>query len=420
MDAIRFSQATLLGLALSISIACDQPSDALPDKPETPVAQPHQQDAALTDKAIDPVRLALLDLAIDTANAMPANPHVKDRSLKQREVIDACLKLDQPLLAEKYLQDILNYEKGVALARVAKYAVEHGHNDHALKLANQALVVSENRAIEVWRRTRIRVETGQVFVLLGDTEKSQELGLHVDDFQRGRIEQAHSQVIESDDLDAHIESLDALAGAEDMEMKRNAIEGLIVLHKRFYKDTQRRDRLEQLIFDYASNLPIMVRVPLFKATIESAMENGDQPRAVAMIDRLEAEIDKYNWQPRYKVPVESELVKLRFLAEDRDRAKQDADAALAHYEEHRESIETFWRGGAIRPLAEAYMIIGHHESAAKAYEYAVSDGAINPNARPRCEDLSSTSVSMALSGFQPSDELMNRMRKERERLGPPW
>ena len=82
-----------------------------------------------------------------------------------------------------------------------------------------------------------------------------------------------------------------------------------------------------------------------------------------------------------------------------------------------EGIIDIYRARAIIPLARAYHTIGDPETALTIYKQAVEAGMVNPNKRPRAEDLSSICCSMAQDGIQPDAELWARMQQILKELG---
>jgi hypothetical protein len=88
----------------------------------------------------------------------------------------------------------------------------------------------------------------------------------------------------------------------------------------------------------------------------------------------------------HRIPLVAQLSDLRFKAGDTERARTDADAALALFNAQREKIVNIYRAGALRPLAEAYQSMGDTEAALSVYKLAVEEGIANINSRPRAED----------------------------------
>jgi hypothetical protein len=68
-------------------------------------------------------------------------------------------------------------------------------------------------------------------------------------------------------------------------------------------------------------------------------------------------------------------------------------------------------------VAEAYQALGHTEAALMVYKRAAIEGALNPNVRPRAEDLASTCCSMAESGAEPDGGLWEKLAEIQAGLG---
>jgi hypothetical protein len=131
-------------------------------------------------------------------------------------------------------------------------------------------------------------------------------------------------------------------------------------------------------------------------------------------------MDEYEWPLQHRIAVIGKLTALRFRAGDEETARSDADAALALFAEQGKNIVNIWRAGALRPLAQAYQVMGDTATALSVYKRAVDEGVDNPNSRPRAEDLSATCCSMALYAVQPDAELDTRIRQIKDGLADPW
>jgi hypothetical protein len=66
------------------------------------------------------------------------------------------------------------------------------------------------------------------------------------------------------------------------------------------------------------------------------------------------------------------------------------------------------------------MTLGDPALSAAVYARAVEEAVLNPNSRPRADDLVATCCSMAVCGFQPDEKLWARMVEIGAKLGEPW
>jgi len=167
-------------------------------------------------------------------------------------------------------------------------------------------------------------------------------------------------------------------------------------------------------------VPPMVRIDILAEMADVAIEHGDGATALVHVRAARELLDGTPWQPRHEIPLAAKLIGLRHRAGDVERAREEAAAALALYAKVREETHETRRAAMLRPLAEAAMAMGDHERAVELYALAVEEGARNPNARPRANDLTATCLSMAVHEVQPPEELWKRMVEIFDGLTDPW
>jgi hypothetical protein len=121
-----------------------------------------------------------------------------------------------------------------------------------------------------------------------------------------------------------------------------------------------------------------------------------------------------------QVALRARVALLRGLAGQGEAGVAMADEALAKYDEVRDSINSIWRGRALRPLAEAYASLGQRMIASDLYERALAEAVVNPNSRPRVEDLVKISISITRSGIEPTRSLEQALERVANGVGEPW
>jgi hypothetical protein len=372
----------------------------------------------LVDAPLPGYRKDLLALAFDTATSIPLEPHIKDRSRAQEKVVAACLKLDQPASALGYMERIDDWRRGSCYADLAFHNAGHGRPDQARRWIDRAAEVAAST--EDWRRDAIRVRIAQTHALLGHDEKADRLSDGVVDSEKGKLAAARAMVIDEEAFDEQLASIDALVAAGNFDVLKNALESATVLFDRFHDDAGRRTRVEEKIRASWEQLPIFIRIELLMTLADSALEHDDRPKALELTNDARAFLDGYDWPAQYRVPLAAKIAKARFRAGDVEKARSDADAVLALFKEQRETIVNIDRAETLQPLAETYHAMGDTAKALSVYRMALDEGVVNPNSRPRAEDLSATCVSMALCAVEPDPELWQRIREIREGLGKPW
>ena len=373
---------------------------------------------SLTDKPLAAYQNELLDHAFETAAAIPVKPHIKDRSRAQEKVVEASLELDQPLRAHSLIEGIDNWRRGSGYCDLAFYCARHGYTGETQQYLNLAVQISESA--EDWRRDQIRVKIANTYNWLELTQQTDQLETGVVDSESGKVAVVKAMIAGEDHFDEQMNALDALIAPGNFDIVENALKACANLFNRFYDDAGRRLLAEEKMKTSWGKLPIFKRVELLTELAGFALDHADQAKGLELVNEAQLLMDGAQWRPEHRIPMISELVKLRFRAGDMQKARTDADALLALFDSQRDKIVNIYRAGALRPLAEAYQSMGDTAVALAVYKRAVEEGVENPNSRPRAEDLSATCCSMALHSIEPDAELWTRILQIKEGLGDPW
>ena len=373
---------------------------------------------SLTDKPLAVYQNELLEHAFETAAAIPVKPHIKDRARAQEKVVEASLEIDQPLRAHSLIERIDNWRRGSGYCDLAFYCARHGYTGETQQYLNLAVQISESA--EDWRRDQIRVKIANTYNWLELTQQTDQLETGVVDSESGKVAVVKTMIAGEDHFDEQMNALDALIAPGNFDIVENALKACANLFNRFYDDAGRRLLAEEKIKTSWDKLPIFKRVELLTELVGFALDHTDQVKALELINEAQQFIDSAQWRQEHRIPLVSELIKLRFLAGDGQKARTDADTLLALFDSQRDKIVNIYRAGALRPLAEAYQSMGETAAALAVYKLAVEEGVENPNSRPRAEDLSATCCSMALHEVEPDAELWTRVLQIKDGLGDPW
>lgn len=390
--------------------------------------QPSGQDAAsesktdkgnvLSDKPLVAFQNELLDLAFETASAIPVDPHSKDRARMQEMVVLTCLKLDQPGRASRYIEHIGDWRRGAAYADLAFYCARHGFMDQALAFVQFAEKISETA--EDWRRDTIRVKIAQTHAFLGQTKQADQFAADVQESEIGKVESIRAMIGDETSFEEQVKILDSLIAPGNFDILKNALQAYAQLFNRFYDDSFKRILVEEKIKASWDKLPVFIRIELLMQMAGFSLDHKDQSKAIALVDEAQKLMDSFQWPLDKQVPMAAQLVGLRFRAGDLQNARENAETLRALYNADGKKIVNIHRAQTLRPLAEAYQAMHDTDNALAVYKQAVEEGVENPNSRPRAEDLSATCCSMALAGVEPDAELWARMHQIREGLGQPW
>ncbi|MBN2512043.1 MAG: hypothetical protein JXB18_03800 [Sedimentisphaerales bacterium] len=398
---------------LACLYGCDQKADVGAVCADKPV-----QAAAVSGQHAADYQIRLLDLAFETASAIPMNPHIKDRSRAQQAVVMTCLKLEQPGRAARYCEGIDDWRRGLCYGELAFYHAKRG----AVEEAKDYLAKAQQHGDEAqeWRKDAIKTKMAEVLVLLGQNDKANQYEIGVVDSQKGKVAGIRAMQCDEQTLDAQMQALEMLSKEGNYDVLRNVEQAYAQLFNRFYSDTQRRDQIEQKIKSTWNTMPYFVRMELLMTLAGFALDHNDTSKALELVNEADQLLSGGQWRPEHRISMIAGLSALRFKASDQTKAQTDCQAALALYNDQRQAIVNIDRAEVLHRLAEAYQATGDTRTALRVYKQAVEEGVENPNSRPRAEDLSAACCSLAWSAVEPDAELWKRLSQIREGLSQPW
>ena len=394
-----------------------------------PTAAKAESKAAIADAPLAAYQIELLDIAFKAASAFPSKAQLKNRSRIQATVVDASFELDQPRRALAQVEQIDNWRRGVGYADFAFYCAKHGDGSevqHFLDLADklakdlEASTRDEDSTAQGWQRDRIRSKIACTYLQLGRAEDAARYEQGLADSEIGRVAALRATQLADDAFDKQLAALDVAVATGNFDQLRGAIESYAQFFARFYSDLQRRAQLEGKIAAAYAKLPIQVRVESLGALTLTALDHEDPAKALELVANAQQLVDGAQWTAESGIPMRARLAGLRHRAGGQQEARKDLDSGLALYDAQRGEIVDIYRAGVLRPLAEAYQSMGDQAASLKLYKRAIEEGAVNPNSRPRAEDLSATCCSMAIGGVEPDAELRARILHILGGLGDPW
>lgn len=411
------SVLSLLGLGVLGSLAgCTK-------NPRTP-AEPPPLAHALTDASRPAFQIQLLDLAFETASLIPNDPHHKDRARFQELVALASLELGLPNRARTQIAAIENWRRGAGYAELAEYAA-HAQNieeaERALATAREiADAPPSNEVEQEWRRDRIRALIARTESSIAKAREGKLVRSRLGESEAAALEAAKARAIAPDDLESYLVALERGLVAASLDQVQATFAAYTTLHERFYGDAPRRDDLARRVSTHYAQLPVQLRMESTLRMGETALAHQDKAGANRYAQTARETLESARWLPEHKIPLLAQVAALRHRAGDLELATKEAEEARALFAHERLRITDIYRARALRPLAEAWYTMGDRDRATQVYRLLLEEGAVNPNSRPRAEDLCATCVSMARVGFEPSAEVWRDLRASHAALGSPW
>lgn len=373
---------------------------------------------SLIDKPITNYQDKLLDIAFEISSKIPVKPHIKDRSRSQEAVVKISLKLGQPLRALRYIDKIDNWRRGSCYADLAFYCATNGYTDKIEQYLDLAIQISKDT--EGWRRDQLRAKIAKTYTWMGQPQQANQFNISEASSEMGEIVAVKAIIADKDSFDKQVKELEELIVPGNFDMEKSALKAYTHLFNRFYDNKKRRSALEMKIKTSWNKIPIFARIELLIDLAASSLGHSDQEKALELVNEAQVLIDGAQWSPEYKIKLMAKLTKLRFQAGDIRKAKTNLDSLQIFFDTQRNNIVNIYRAEALCLLAEAYQLMGETAIALKVYKKAIEEGVVNPNSRPRAEDLSSSCLSMALHNVDPGTKLYARIHQINKRLGAPW
>jgi hypothetical protein len=340
----------------------------------------------------------LLGDAFDVASAIPTDPHIKDRSLSQYEIVAAWITLGSPERARACAEGIApqSWRRGAAFGDIACHYAKCGDVKGAQDCLVAANVVAATQT--EWRLDRIRerMAEAQRILLAGDVRPT------------------------SESIAARRAEIDRLVASADLDQLRVAARLSIDDYRARFDDPTAREDAERATRAVWAKLPLDLQIDACLSLADIAIERRDLDVARRLADEANQMLDRARWGAEGKAPVLARIAYAWHRVGDSAKAAALLDAALAHVEASRAQIMSMDLADQLRPIAECHQRLGNAEVAARVYRQTIEAGAENPNARPRAIDLAATLRSMALVGFEPDAATTARIHEIRVSLGSPW
>lgn len=377
------------------------------------------------DQRVSATQDELLEIAFATASATPHVPHHKWRARFQEHVARTCLELDLPGRAYEYASQIDNWRRGTALADIAFYCVENEVAADVQRLLDEASQIADDHVEnsqdpQPWRRDRVRSKIAATYALMGKTRQVELFEQELEPSELGRSALAGALQLDGEEGgESAVEELRAVFAAAGLDAGKNYYQTIIETYRRLpTKEALRRELVDFVLGAQAIPRPDRWAMLLEFGKIHAG--EGDLNGGAGIASVVEDEVEQADPGMQSAVPVRAWLASTFALCERADRAKLNAGKSLLAFEQGSEAVPSMFRPELLLPLGQAYHDLGESSRALAVYRRALQEGSQNPNSRVRAEDLHQLCCAIALSGFEPGDDLLARIRDARSNLGDPW
>lgn len=366
----------------------------------------NKQNKIVSDKALAEFQTQLLEMAFESASAIPEKPYMKDKCKAQEKVVDVCLNLDQPVRAVKYSDSIKNWRRGLCYANTAYYLAEKGYAadqiQKGLELSEQIAAIDHGQQ---WRSDCIYARIAQAKQLI---DKKQ---------QEAHLMQTKVMGADDESFCEIVKKLDDSIALMDVDITRNAFDGYAQLFDRYYDNMERRSLAEEKIKTSGGRVPVVIRVEMLIKIARIAMDHEDFEKALFLTDDTQELMNQYSWPLEKKIPVMSNILTIRFKAGETEQSLADAEVLLELYEADSSQILFTRRVETLLPLAESYQAMGKSELALPVYKKIVQEIGPNYGVKLCAESVSAVCCSLAVNAVEPDAELWQHLWNINNALG---
>jgi len=373
----------------------------------------------------------LLHIAFEAASRFPMNPHWKNRGRAQDVVVTACFRLGQPELARGYGERIADWRRGTSLADYAWYQARAGV-EQGLEpvLAEAQRVLEEERKkpnAQEWRGDLVALKIARAWTAMGQPQRAAAVSAGIEAESAHAVDSAWASTItervarlDAEQARAELASIDANFASMSLGQQAAAGELLVALHDRFFADAGLRTEVEKRPLQMWDTLMPSVRFDSLGKMIRANVAKGATARAKEMLEMVRKIFSGHTWREEDELQWRGFFIELTALVGEAERARTDVASAVARYHEVRKDIVDIYRAKALRPLMSASFLLGDRDGAAELLKLVLEEGMVNPNSRPRCDDLVDTCTELVMRGFEPPPASLLRIRAIANGLGEPW
>ena len=374
-------------------------------------------------------RVALLGEAYELGSAIPEVPHGRDRARIQELAVVSAIELGEFALAAELIDGIKGWRRGAAYADLATQLIRKGDLADVKKYLARAEASWDGE--QSWQRQRVQAKIASAYSAMGEVETSARYEKGLDPSEAGRVDAERARLAKVEEIDAKLKALDEIVAQTNFDLTRNAIAAYIEYLRVAWSDAPLRERIVALLREAMVQVPQDVRVTTLCEMASVAQSRGDRALGAGFLADADMALAEARWHAEDRMQLRARIAVSRAECGDAAAAAAMLREELAAFDAARATIIDIFRAAPLRAVAVAQSKVAALEAdalqarslraaALETFRRAVEEGAANPNARPRAEDLAETCVAMARAGVEPDTGLRERMRTVRAGLVAPW
>lgn len=360
----------------------------------------------------------LLTHAMQVASAMEAKAHTRVKARLQKDVACAAIDVGMIDFAIGSADVIQDWRRGEVLAIAAQALARTGDRQRAEACVANAVQVATGA--EVAKQERLNIEIARALALLGHVEQARQFGARASQDLTGQVEAELVTQVPIDELDRQCDAFDRAIATGSFDIVRSGVEGYFRVWAHLRSDGVRSARAERAIRSALVALPPGMQIETYLRLADALQAAGRRDESLQALAAAASLLRGGDFLPDTLGPLVRDVARTQARHGDRAGAGALVREMLQRYEAAPTAMVDIERADYLRPLAEALQDLGEPNEARRVWTLALDAGSVNPNARPRAEDLCLTSLSMVRSGAEPTADMRTRMATIQNGLKAPW
>lgn len=369
-------------------------------------------------------RGALLEVAFEAATSIPLKPHAKDRAAAQEWVVRQTIACGRLPLAQAWAAQLEGWRAGVMQCELAKAWNTSGDQPRAHACMDRVRVIAG--AETEWRRESVTRAGMEAWIALGDPTEAMRLvgadaerltiqSVAAEEATAAHATRAPGQRVASEE---RLELLGAALAGPLFDDRASALDAYSALYRS--GDDGTRVGVRAVVFEETGQVPVMIRLRTLRQMAEADLESGRTADAGMVLAAFAGLVRETNWSCGQRVVVEADLAALQAQTGDPSVARETLSGALERFSAETRQIADIDRAEVLVACAHAAAAIPDAAWAERLFVQALEAGLINPNSRPRAQDISYVCAAAAASACGESDQLIAAARAATAQLGDPW
>lgn len=360
----------------------------------------------------------LLAQSMQVASAMEAKAHTRVRARLQKDVACAAIDIGMIDVGIRFAEAIQDWRRGEVLAIAAQALARKGDRQSAEACVARAVQVANGT--EAAKQERLNVEIARALALLGNVEQARQFGARASQELTGQVEAELVAQVPIDELDRQCDAFDRAIATGSLDIVRSGVDGYFSVWTRMRSDGMRGARAEKAIRSALTALPPSMQIETQLRLADALDETGQHAACMQALESAMNLLREGDFLPDTLGPLVRDVARAQSRHGDRTGARALVGEMLRRYEQAPSAMVDIERADYLRPLAEALQDLGEPAGALRVWTLALDAGSVNPNARPRAEDLCLTCLSMVRSGAEPTADMRARIAQIQGGLKAPW